>query len=135
MQYNILIFILLIYFDIILDPHILKCKTFLGRLLLMLHHIGGIYILFGSILFNKYILFHLISCIFIILTWFYFKRCFYSIVNNKLCGVDRDTPFTGTLNYVLNFFNIKHSNKHMFFEFVGYLFLISLYDIYLLSRK
>tara|TARA_Y100001970_G_scaffold215428_1_gene263573 strand:+ start:6588 stop:6992 length:405 start_codon:yes stop_codon:yes gene_type:complete len=134
MKYNYFIFILLAYLDIMLDSHIYKCKTFSGKLLLMLHHIGGIYVLFGTLLFKNQALFHLLSCIFIILTWFYFKRCFYSIVNNKICGVDKHTPFTGTFHHIKTYFNIPSSNDHMFVEFVGYLFLISIYDIYLLTK-
>ena len=59
---------------------------------------------------------------------------FYSIVNNKICGVDKHTPFTGTFHHIKTYFNIPSSNDHMFVEFVGYLFLISIYDIYLLTK-
>jgi len=128
---NLLIFILLIIFESYIDPDIVKCSNWSGRLLLLLHHVLSVYLVLGSLLLGSPIT-HVIVNLLVILVWFKYKRCVTTIYNNKLCSFDDNYTFKNFFYHLRNLFNANHYLKE---GFLFNIFCILLFDLYLIYRR
>ena len=67
-------------------------KNLYTYLISLLHHIGSMYIVFGSIFFKNY-LFHLIVVLIVVSLWQVFdNRCILTLYYNKLCELQKNLP-------------------------------------------
>ena len=92
-----------------------------------LHHIGSIYIAFGSILFGKYLL-HLFIVFIVVILWIIFKdRCIVTLYYNKLCGLPESSQHKDLI-YMFNQY-LKINKIYYYMASV-----IILYDIGMLLK-
>jgi hypothetical protein len=124
MKYIIFTIFLLIQY--LWDRNTSTCLTLKGEILLIIHHIIGVYIYLGGFLFNpKY---HLILIIIVLVHWFTNNnRCELTILTNKYCGYNKEKKFED-LSYKLNLTGIN-KNIHYY-----YLIGLIIYDIYYLIK-
>ena len=104
------------------------CNTFSGEVILIFHHLLGVYIYLGGFLFNK--LYHLIIISFILIHWIKNNnKCQLTIITNKLCGYEKEHKYQD-LYQKLNIEKIFKKN-------IQYYFLAGLiiYDIYGLIKN
>ena len=115
---NICIFIFISLFEYLLDSFQYPCSTFTGNLLLLIHHLVGIYISIGGILFNNY--YHLLFLIGVIIHWITNNnRCELTIITNKYCNYDEKKNFN-------DFPNMINLDKNLYWIIV---FILIIYDI------
>ena len=124
---KIIIFILLVIIEISLDKNINKCKNILGKLLLIGHHFGGVYLVLGSLLLG-YHLFHLIIIVLTIIPYIIYNGCFLTVWNNILCNFDEKALFTSWLNILFGDKNIKT------IHIIG-ISIVILYDLYYINKE
>ena len=130
-NYKFTIFILLVMFETCIDPDVRLCKSNEGKLLLLLHHFLSVFILGGSLILDMPRV-HLFVMGTVMLVWFKYKRCITTIYNNKLCYFDDNYQFK---NYFYHFRNcLKYDNKFLLWDFLLKIFILALYDIYLICN-
>ena len=129
-RFNLLIFILLVMFESYLDPDVTRCSRSTGKLLLLAHHILSVYILTGSILLG-YPEFHVVVSITVIILWIKYSRCVTSIYNNKLCSFDNNYKFKNYFFHIRNYLQVDY---YIAEAFIFKIFLLLLFDLYLILR-
>ena len=111
------------------NAYLQNCKKNLFTYLIsLLHHIGSMYIVFGSLFFGNY-LFHLIVVITTVSLWQVFNnQCVLTIYYNKLCGLPKKSAHKD-LVYLLNQI-IKQKYLHYFvaLSIIGF-------DVFMILRK
>lgn len=85
-------FLLFTFVFIYRDDLLWKCKSSLGRILFVLHHILTSLILFSGILFGWYYI-NIFIIIATVVSWYTYDKCILSIYHNKLCGYKKKTHF------------------------------------------
>jgi hypothetical protein len=128
---NLLIFILLIMVESYIDPDIIKCPNWSGRLLLLSHHVLSVYLVLGSLLLGSPIT-HVIVNFVVILVWFKYKRCITTIYNNRLCNFDDSYTFK---NFFYHLRKICNANHYLKEGFLFNILCILLFDLYLIYRR
>ena len=92
-----------------------------------LHHVGSIYIAFGSILFGKYLL-HLFIVFIVVILWIIFKdRCIVTLYYNKLCGLPESSQHKDLI-YMFN----QYLKINKIYYYIAS--IIILYDIVMLLK-
>ena len=90
MKYIIFFIFLLIQY--LWDRSTSTCLTLKGEILLIIHHIIGVYIYLGAFLFNP--LYHLLFIILVLIHWLTNNnKCELTIITNKYCGYDKERKF------------------------------------------
>lgn len=120
----ILIFTFLVLLEMAMNPDIRDCKTFSGNFVLFLHHIISVFGYTGPFLFSVYKI-HLLFLIFVFAGFFYFKRCWITIMHNYLCEIEDLQKFKNIHYHVSDFFNLDPLVYHNVLH-SG----LMLYDIY-----
>ena len=88
-------------------------KTLYTYFISLLHHIGSIYVIFGSIFFKNY-LFHLLFVIFIVLLWKIFNgRCIITLYYNKLCGLPKKSNHKDIVYLISKVINVKNFHYYV----------------------
>lgn len=102
-------------------------KNLYTYLISLLHHIGSMYIVFGSLFFENYI-FHLIVVLTTVSLWNVFNnRCILTVYYNKLCNLPNSYPHKDLVYFIKPFLNIK--NLHYYIAL-----LIVIYDIIMIVK-
>ena len=103
-------------------------KNLITYLISFLHHIGSMYVVFGSLFFGYY-LFHLIVVVITASLWQVFNdQCVVTIYYNKLCGLPKKSAHKD-LVYLLNQI-IQQKYLHHFVAIS-----VIAFDVYMLLRK
>ena len=90
----------------------------LFHLNLLIHHIISVFILFGWLSNNKYILIlYVIVCMSTGIGWAVFKSCLLTDLNNYICKLPKKTEFNNILN-LLQIKKLKHSTEYQSFYMV-----------------
>ena len=130
MEYKIrlLIFIIILIIEILLDKSLYnKCKNIKGKLLLIIHHMIGIYIWIGSLLFGN----HLIHFIFVLVAIILFiinNGCFLTDWTNEICEFDKNMLFKSWINIIFG-------NKNAKSIYIFLINIIILYDLYYINKR
>lgn len=124
---KIIIFMLLLSFQVYFDQFMYKCKSFKGRLLITFHHIIQIYSVFGSLIFEQYYL-HTFCLLFAFISHILLKKCFLTRIQNELCEFDDNVKLETFLNHVLNILNIEYTNNIYYVLLICVIFY-NLYNI------
>ena len=124
-KYSWIIFFLLTIFFHNLTKPFNKCNksSLISYLLLLIHDAVFVYFLFGSLLFNNYII-HSIFLLLTLLNWYIFGKCIITIVNNYVCKNNYDEKY---INVVTLLFN---DNKSFIYLGSVMLLIYNLYNIY-----
>lgn len=111
------------------NAYLQNCKkNLITYLISLLHHIGSMYVVFGSLFFGYY-LFHLIVVVITASLWQVFNdQCVVTIYYNKLCGLPKKSAHKD-LVYLLNQI-IRQKYLHHFVAFS-----VIAFDVYMLLRK
>ena len=111
------------------NAYIQNCnKNLITYLISFLHHIGSMYVVFGSLFFGYY-LFHLIVVVITASLWQVFNdQCVVTIYYNKLCGLPKKSAHKD-LVYLLNQI-IQQKYLHHFVAIS-----VIAFDVYMLLRK
>ena len=90
---NVYIYILLFLIQYLNDIFTNKiCNSLKGDLFLLFHHLVSIYILFGGLLFNKYL--HGLFIIIVLIHWLTNNnKCELTQITNRYCGYQENKPF------------------------------------------
>jgi len=118
-------FVLLVIAQYIMDRSTSICKTYIGEVLLFIHHIMAVYIYFGPFFFNPF--YHLIFCIILLIHWLTYKACIVTKFTNYYCGVDINRPFH---DYV-KLLNIHKLNQNIHWYLI---YILIFYDICLIFK-
>ena len=88
-------------------------KNLYTYLISLLHHIGSMYIVFGSIFFKNY-LFHLIIVFITVLLWQVFNnRCILTLYYNKLCELPEKSGHKDIIYFVNRIINVKNFHYYI----------------------
>lgn len=118
-----LFLILLALVQMLIDPTMAKCQSVPGKTLLMIHHFGNIYIVFGGYVSNPRI--HLMVVLVSFTVHYLNNRiCPITVVNNKMC----DFPKKQQMQTILNV--IEPSPTRVVYVYYFFLMLGILYDLY-----
>jgi hypothetical protein len=124
-KYSWIIFILLTLFFNNLTMPFNKCikPSLISYLLLLIHDAVFVYFLFGSLIFNNYII-HSIFLLLTLLNWYIFGKCIITIVNNHVCENNYDEKYINVATLIFN------DNKSVIYLGSVMLLLYNLYNIY-----
>ena len=125
-----IVFLLMVFVQILLDPTYCACQTREGRLLLIFHHFANIGLQWGSVFFGHHRL-HLAVIVLSIGLHVYLKGCFLTKINHRLCKIDTNqhTMITFT-NHVMD---LMKSDAHRVVYYT-LAFLAAVYDLYFILR-
>lgn len=103
-------------------------KNLYTYLISLLHHVGSMYIVFGSLFFKNY-LFHIIIVILTVSLWQVFdNRCILTLYYNKLCELPEKSGHKDIVYLINNFLDIK--NFHYYIAVI-----IILFDLIMIMLK
>ncbi len=122
---NIHIFFIVVMIQYIWDRSTSYCNTSKGEILLLLHHIFGVYLYLGWMFNPKY---HLLICIIVLLHWIIHKKCILTEITNKQCEYEKDKKFEDIVRK-LELYKLDRK-IHWYL-----LCFIILYDILLITKK
>ena len=122
---NIHIFFIVVMIQYTWDRSTSYCNTFKGEILLLFHHIFGVYLYLGWLFNPKY---HLLVCIIVLLHWMIHKKCIITEITNKQCEYEKDKKFEDILRK-LELYKLDRK-IHWYL-----LFFIIFYDILLITKK
>ena len=125
------IFFVIAFIQIILDPTILSCKSYIGTLLIIFHHMLQWYFFIGSILFNHHKL-HLIIVILALVIHKIFTICPLSIFHNKLCKFEEKKPLVTILNRVVP--NYPNNIKNVIHLYYTLIICVIIYDFIIINK-
>lgn len=118
------IFAFLVLLEIVLNPDIRECNTISGHIVLVFHHIISVFGYATPFLFAIYKI-HLAFIIIVFAGFFYFKRCWITIMHNYLCEIEDLEKFKNIHYHVSNLFGwnplVYHNLLHS---------CLLLYDVY-----
>ena len=121
-----IIFTIFVIIEYFWDRLTSYCDTSTGEILLIIHHIMGVYIYLGAFLFNP--LYHLIFIIIILIHWITNNnKCELTVITNKYCGYNKERKFHD-LNHKLKLYKLN-KNIHYY-----YLIGLIIYDIIYLIK-
>ena len=126
----IILFLILVIISFLYENLYLKnCnKTLYTYFVSLLHHIGSIYVIFGSVFFNNYI-FHVLIVIFIVLLWKIFNgRCIITLYYNKLCGLPKKSNHKDILYFINSIINVKNFHYYV----AG---IVVIFDLFMILRN
>lgn len=126
---KLFIFILLVIVHVSLDNTLDKCKNIYGKLSIIIHHLGGIYLVLGSLLFG-YHLFHFILVFLVIILYNINDGCFLTTWTNKFCKFDDKELFKTLFNKIF-----KEDIKTIRMLNIFVLSIILLYDLYYINKE
>ena len=126
---KIIFIILFTLYFIVTDKNIKSCKSFLGKIVFIIHHLFAPLILFSGFLFGFYY-FNLFIIILTLLSWFIFGKCLITIYHNKLCGFNKNLKLHN-VSYVLRKFLSKKFKREINWKWdILILVIILIYNIY-----
>jgi len=130
--HGFVIFIILGIIQIKLDYTIEKCDNKIGRTIIMMHHFGNIYLIFGSLLFGFH-LFHLFVVIFSFIVHKLYTNCPITIISNILCHDKnkKSIPLITFLNHITNLFGYDS----IIVPYYSLLTIVILYDLFHVTKK
>ena len=121
------IYIFLIFLQVYFDQFVYKCKTYKGKILIIIHHILQIYSIFGSLIFKQYYL-HTFSLLFAFISHLILKKCFVTQIQNKWCEFDDNVKLETFLNHVIKILNIDYTNN-IYYTLLICVILYNFYNI------
>ena len=124
-----LLFFLLTFVQVLIDPTYCACQTWTGRLLLIAHHFIHIGLFLGSVLFGHHLL-HLVIVVLSIGLHLYSSGCFLTKINNRLCKIDINKPLITFTNHIMNLLQSK-ANRTVYYTLA---LLAVLFDLYSITR-
>ena len=124
---RVLLFLLLVYVQILMDNKINKCKNIYGRYLLIFHHFISVYNYLGSLLLGHHLL-HLIIVFCSGLVFLINNKCPITKWHNVLCNFDEVVLFN-------TYINIIFGNKHAKIMHLLLIIIVMLYDLYYVNKQ
>jgi len=124
---RVLLFLLLVYVQILMDNKINKCKNIYGRYLLIFHHFISVYNYLGSLLLGHHLL-HLIIVFCSGLVFLINNKCPITKWHNVLCNFDEVVLFN-------TYINIIFGNKHAKIMHLLLIIIVILYDLYYVNKQ
>ena len=124
---RVLLFLLLVYVQILMDNKINKCKNIYGRYLLIFHHFISVYNYLGSLLLGHHLL-HLIIVFCAGLVFLINNKCPITKWHNVLCNFDEVVLFN-------TYINIIFGNKHAKIMHLLLIIIVILYDLYYVNKQ
>lgn len=123
---NLLLFVLIVFVQVLMDPSYCACETQNGKLLLIVHHMINIGLFVGSFLFGYHTQ-HLIFLGFAIGLHILLGGCFLTKINNRLCNLQTNDHILITFtNHIMDFIG---SNAHRQVYYI-LAFLAAMYDVF-----
>jgi len=93
------VYITILLISMYLDNDIQLCNKIIGKLIIIFHHILGVFMLTAPFLFIIPEI-HLIILLFTIVSWTYFKNCFITLYSNNICNVSKKNKFNDISKYL-----------------------------------
>ena len=88
-------------------------KNLYTYLISLIHHIGSMYIVFGSLFFKNY-LFHLIIVLITVSLWQVFdNRCILTLYYNKLCELPKKSGHKDIVYFINKILNVKNFHYYV----------------------
>ena len=110
-------------------------KNVYTYLISLFHHIGSMYIIFGSLFFQNYFI-HLIIVVITVSLWKVFNnRCILTVYYNKLCNLPKSYPHKDLVYFMNKFFNIKNLHYYIAFTIITYDIVMIIHNNLLIKHK
>lgn len=111
------------------NVYLMNCnKNLYTYLISLLHHAGSMYVYFGSLFFQNYLI-HLIVVVIIFSLWNVFNnRCIITLYYNKLCKLPQESSHKDLIYFISQLTNIKY------FHYYAAIFII-VFDLGMLLYK
>ena len=130
MKEKFLVLFLLVLLSYVTEKIHVKCnkRTVWKELFSFVHHIISVWLIFGTFIFNKFHLFHLIAITIVFAHWHIMESatgvygCYLSRLYNDVCGLPREKKF-------VDMFSVLDSKTTL----ILYI-LVVLYDMYFISN-
>lgn len=118
-------YLMTLLLQIMIDPTLVKCKSTIGVILIILHHALQLFFFFGSLVFG-YHEYHLVIVFVSLLVHIKQKRCPITIVHNKLCGFETNNPLITIINRIVP--NYPDNGKETVYLYYLLLICVIVYD-------
>lgn len=127
---NVLLFALIVFVQVSLDPAFCACETKHGKMLLVFHHMINIGLWFGSMFFGHHAL-HLMFLIFAMGLHIAMKGCFLTKLNHQMCNIqtNRHVLITFT-NHIMNFLG-SNADRLVYYLLA---FFVAMYDVFQIRK-
>lgn len=126
---KIYFFLFIVVLSFFIDKYLYLCEkneSISINLLHIIHHFLSNYLFFGSLIFGYY-KYHLFVVTVVILHWLLNDdKCFITVIYNKSCNFDTDTRHRDLAYHIQKLVNLNMYTM---------LFLIVVYDIYMIFKK